>query len=691
MDYLRTGPLVEHLDVCTVLKGLSLADAEVMFSIDSVFQKSLEEVLASQLQQMEWQARRELPPYHIDNSDGPVAPVASRQLSFRLAKLVKKMVKGMQQEGPGRDELWPTSSLLVYVMQYLTTRDCLIDIEPCGFQDMAVQIRMHYAGIPRPMAEVIRNPDFLCFERLDPLPREGQQFRVIPRYRHGAFYGIEDASTTIEYVIEPAVPWLTWKPELRGFVGIIPLFSEMASGTALATRSVICMGSVSTYTDVHYLRFEVKAILTEKLIPMVRLERTIRTRLNIKVIPWYAHSSALAPKGSSSDSLILDQNAAAALSPRVNSEAITTGVAKCANKEALGPSKFASPKVKPDITASMSEERQFSQSQKRHSPWPICDLSNYDIKSIFAEHKPYHKSTLIPGSPRKHVDEVFGLHVAEDIDSGGGAVTDVQVYRITSLDPVCRYRPGSILRHSSCTESEVAEIPTTTQHIENLANATSVSRNSLPPFPVEEDDVSHVVALWGDQGGSPRTLPTSGRSLELAPASGTPTYTSIGRNHNGQRARHTFPLYDEEAERQERLHFPRSEMRKKDQTRWLDASISRTRRSRPESVSDDTDAADLDYEEFLRPPAEAYPDNGTDNQPGSGLNSEVESYSAATLVHAALDLEPVHPMWRTDDYKVSSTTSLDVEIDDTDYHTSLNGSRILRAPQTLQGLIFLWL
>ena len=659
LSYLRTAVLIEHLDVCTVLKGLPLADAEIMLSIDQIFRTSLEDVLASQLQQMEWDARRELLPYDLDTSDGTVGPMAARYLGFRLNELVQAMLKRMQPESHRWDQRLCQSSLLMHVLQYLTTRDCLIDIEPREYHDTAVQIRLHHVGVPRPTAEVIRNPDFLCFEQLDPLPREGQPFRVIPRYRHGAFDGEDDVDATAEYSIEPAIPWLTWKPELGGFVGTIPLYSEMAPRTVPGLSGIVHMGSVGNYTDVHCLRFEVKAILIENFVTKARLERTIRTRLNIKVIPWYAHPSAIAPKGPSFDSLVIDQDVAATLSSWATEGAVESRIQKPANIGTPSSSTSACLLNKDVSAPSTLEDRKFSEAQKPYSPWPICDLSNYDVSSIFAEHKPYHKSKLIPGSPRKHVDEMFNLDRLEEIDYGRGAVTDVQVYHVTGLDSTWHHRPEP--RWLELTDIR------TTQHSEGLANVVVDSRNSLQPDPVGESNGRDNIRTSDEHGGCLDGQPASEPSLELAPAGGTTRHLSIGRDHNRPRGHRSFSTYDEEAERQESLHFPRNAMRKKDQRRWLDASLSPSLRSRRQLSYGDLDAAELEYDDRLSSCAEADQAQETNELPESWDGFESGNGSANVPLHSAPRPSSVQIISEAGDCKEShASSSLKVEGDDND-------------------------
>ncbi|KAA6413141.1 MAG: hypothetical protein FRX48_02885 [Lasallia pustulata] len=658
LGYLRMAPLIEHLDVCTVLKDLSLADAEVMLSIDKVFRTSLEDLLTRQLQPMEWKVPS---CYHIDNIDSTVGNFAERQLGFRLNELVLTMMKKMRLESPRWDEPWCQSSLLMHVLQYLTTRDCLIDIEPRDGHDMAVQIRMRHVGVPQPIAEVIRNPDFLCFDQLDPLPREGQQLRIIPRYRHGAFDGAEDANANIKYFIEPAMPWLIWKPELGGFVGTVPLFSEMEAATVHGTGSVFRMGPVGNYTDVHCLRFEVKAFRNENFITTARLERTIRTRLNLKVIPWYAHSSAIAPSGPPRDALIINQKVALTLSPEAKDGAVTSHVHKATNNGVLVSPPPAAGLWNQHISAPTTfPDSEFSELPKRHSPWPVCDLSTYDVSSIFADHKPYHKSDPTPGSPRKHVDELFNLDMTEDVDFGRGDVTDIQAYHITSIDSIWHRRRGPFRR-------ELVEIPTDWQG-EDPAEVMNDSQNRLQSAPVEESDVRNIARASGDREECLDRQLASERWLDLAPVSSTTTYTTIGRNHNRPRARHPFTAYDEEAGLQESLYFPRSEMRKKDQARWLDASLSPTHRSRRPLYSDDMDSEDLEYDESLRSSVEADPTQETYEQPESGPSFESEDGGASTPLRSAPGLGTANVMSQASDRKENTDCSrLNAEGDNTDY------------------------
>ena len=304
LHYLRLAPSVELLDISTVWKGLSLAEADELYHINQTFGICIEELVASELHELDQEFLQVYPPQYIGGFEGQEYPASAHRIAFNLQQLVRTMYKLLQQIGYYTSNEWPDLLLL-----YLTTCDYITDIKLSGPQDTFCMVRMQCnedltLRVPRgATAEIAWSPDFLSFEHLDTMPREGQEIRVIPRYRSGAFPESDNLLTSITYSLESALPWLVWDVELQGFKGTVPMFSEVRRSQDHQYGNIIRGGREGPHAVINLLRVEIKALLTERSSTSARLERITRARLTLKVIPWYAHTSACAPDDASVKSL----------------------------------------------------------------------------------------------------------------------------------------------------------------------------------------------------------------------------------------------------------------------------------------------------------------------------------------------------------------------------------------------------
>jgi len=303
LDYLKLRPPVEHIDVCTTWKGLSLTEAELWFQLNRIFKTCLENLIADQLQEQDQEFRQQ------QSRSAPNVVKSSATFTFccrsdfSRTKLSESMIRLLQSS---QDYIlgFQTSDLKKLLRFFLTSCDYLVDIERTGSQNTAIDLRFQYSqplvpqGPPKLAVEAGWSPDFLTFEQLTIVPREGHELRIVPRYNSNAVFRIDGQHTDLRYSLETPLPWLTWDDQIQGFKGVVPMYSEIR-GMDSKFGKVYRPGRVGPHAVVNQLRIELKAMFTECYQPSLRLERTVRTRLTLRVIPWYALDSAIAPDNES--------------------------------------------------------------------------------------------------------------------------------------------------------------------------------------------------------------------------------------------------------------------------------------------------------------------------------------------------------------------------------------------------------
>ena len=176
----------------------------------------------------------------------------------------------------------------------------MVDLEPTGSQNTAIDLRFLYSPSllpenPHKLAvEAGWSPDFLTFEQLGVVPREGEEHQIVPKYNSKAVFRVDGHHTDLRYSLETPLPWLTWDDHLQGFKGIVPMYSEIRD-TDSRLGKVYRPGRIGPHGTVNQLRIEIKARFTEFCRPSLCIQRTVRTCLTFRVIPWYAVDSANAP------------------------------------------------------------------------------------------------------------------------------------------------------------------------------------------------------------------------------------------------------------------------------------------------------------------------------------------------------------------------------------------------------------
>ena len=296
LDYLHASPFIEHIDVTTVWKGLLLGEAKRLFYLDRAFKDSLEELLAGALQKIHKEFQQADASYHNRDIEGSVTSSLNRQLSFSLRQLISSMKQRLRLCGNPQEN----SYMMMLLPLFLISCDCLMGFEGDNVGDAAVDICVHYCGpsnctrLLGPVNEAAWIPDMLSFNDINQIQREGQELIIIPRYCGNAAFTAGITPTNIQFLIESPEPWLVWDKSISGFRGRVPLFSE--TGRVRRPGKVYRSRLDDQEAMINVLRIEIKALLIADCGSRICLERTIRTRLTFKIVPWFAHDSACAPR-----------------------------------------------------------------------------------------------------------------------------------------------------------------------------------------------------------------------------------------------------------------------------------------------------------------------------------------------------------------------------------------------------------
>lgn len=290
MDYLRSAPFLEYIDVTTSWKGMSLTDAEVLFQIHQVFKASLESVLVEHLRDLHQQFQQESSRYHTDDV---YSSTLIRQMNFSRVHLMQTIIWMLR---PRRK--WDVYLRLLPL--YLSTCDCLQQIEGDESQATAIEVRVcyneasWYLSPPGPVAEPAWIPDRLDLGQIQQFQREGQELIIMPYYYTHSFSGEKDDDVQISYSITSCQPWLSWDDSIGGFKGTLPTYSEL-QGRGDLHYKVYPASPEDPYAIVNILRVDIKALVTKGRLSSLRLERTLRARLTFKIIPRYEHIGSQGP------------------------------------------------------------------------------------------------------------------------------------------------------------------------------------------------------------------------------------------------------------------------------------------------------------------------------------------------------------------------------------------------------------
>ncbi|MCJ1402652.1 hypothetical protein MMC11_005872 [Xylographa trunciseda] len=289
LSSLRHCPPIEQLDNCIVWTQLSFGTAEILYEIDRVITSCVEDLLADRLANLEMAVNKQVPIVHTTRAG---TSNNSYLLSFSVSELVEATLERLRL-----DYYRHTSPLSPEVFQelfllYLISRNN-IDTKVVGgktYGTVTLELRsgggLH--GL-QSLAHVTQRSDSILFPCLDILPREGSMIEIRPRYHQGILdEGNDNYYANMTYSIVDQPPWLHWDEKISGWTGRVPMYSNLR-GISNTGKQVINGGRDGPYAVLHLLRLEVKGtFFVRHSSLLVGLKRTVRTRLTLKVIPWYA-------------------------------------------------------------------------------------------------------------------------------------------------------------------------------------------------------------------------------------------------------------------------------------------------------------------------------------------------------------------------------------------------------------------
>ena len=381
------------------------------------FFPSLEDILATQFEELDRKERMGCSPFR-SALDGDRASI--ERVGFSLSTLIDHMLDRIDLQDHNEVDQPTVEFLMELLYLFFISRDCLVNLEMYDYIDTAINVRLLPGEnllsdvVPPPVVHLMQEVDYLVFSQLDLLPREGQQLRIVPFYRCGARAKSNKKDTQISYTIASPTPWLTWDAKLCGFRGRVPMFSECQASKG-RPANVINLGREGPYAVVNLLRVEVHATLTERhSLSNVQLKRTVRARVNLKVIPWYAHLSSQIPQtlpcgdSSSIASEYQSRNDVVA-----NEDFWTEEPLQYKSIFGRYPLQDTSDNQDPALLATTPPV--VLHTTHDQPPWETFDSMSYNVQAIFAGHRKYYKSTMIPGCPRKAIEDHFGLRPSDNI------------------------------------------------------------------------------------------------------------------------------------------------------------------------------------------------------------------------------------------------------------------------------------
>ncbi|KAL8850670.1 MAG: hypothetical protein Q9221_004389 [Calogaya cf. arnoldii] len=285
-------PALELVDTVTTWNGLTLDDCETLCFIQGYLKVCLEQILQPQLVHFRARILEEL--RSTNRKDWVDASCAETSVLHRCrvgwARLIKAMLEALDAIADHAGK-WTDTSTEELLMLYLWSLDCWLDISDPDSEhaamDVCFQIRRVSAAAFQPLnqAQVMPSPDYLSFEGLNILPREGSSIAIKPHYHPDIFQKLGDPKPRVEYSIESKQPWIHWDPLTRAFKGLVPPFSQI-SDLQQDFGQVSRLRSHGPYPFIHLVRIDIKAIAVIGYAGSnVRLRRTIRMRLSLRVLP----------------------------------------------------------------------------------------------------------------------------------------------------------------------------------------------------------------------------------------------------------------------------------------------------------------------------------------------------------------------------------------------------------------------
>ena len=289
LGYIHAAPPIDHLGTCTTWKGLTLMDAEQLLRIHQTFRNTVNYLLASQVADL-------IQSYNSASGSTAYADSNSSDLIHRrrchlnweqLLVTMKSSLGFFKKQGETR------SRFIDLLYLYLSTVDCFQFDEDNGSDSTSISFILKYretinAPSLQAVVEATWIPDYLSIRSVEMFPREGEQLVIVPVYQNHADCGLSRWQDAIRYSLRSNLPWLKWDHAVSGWKGIIPRFSEIRDSKDQTYGSVCRTKRAGRHAIVNLLRIDIVAFRAEVLDSGIRVERTIRARLTIKVRPCWA-------------------------------------------------------------------------------------------------------------------------------------------------------------------------------------------------------------------------------------------------------------------------------------------------------------------------------------------------------------------------------------------------------------------
>ena len=286
-------PLIQHLDTTITWRGLEWPAAEQLFYLHQAFSKAMVKLVSNDCTDLPLDVPKHRQRYGNHNSLEGYHRPHYRPVYVERNELVETIKMCLQSLGSSELSPFRQAGFTDLLLMYLASRDSLYDVGSDNSDDMATDLQIHYsprsAKLPRPgpaKVEVAWFPDMIEFNELAGSVREGDGLYIVPQYCSGARIRLQMTNiyTDVKYHFEPAIPWLDWDDEVAGFCGEVPYFSQLGhagskGATVIPANQWTWDGSSGT------VRFVLKAKLTISSQSAMYVERTLRARLSIQVIP----------------------------------------------------------------------------------------------------------------------------------------------------------------------------------------------------------------------------------------------------------------------------------------------------------------------------------------------------------------------------------------------------------------------
>ena len=294
-DQLSRSPPIEQLDLSTVWRGLTVTEARELYRIEQVFEAHLNTIVV--VDKLSKSNSSDCSPQAQQTSErSSHCPIARSTSIGTVIIEIQRLILGIIRSLCHGDRAMSSYRSAEYwrdrVLCYLATCDCLMEMEPLSIQHVIMRTRIRHPmhceneQYPPTMIEPAWNPDFLTFQDVDVAPREGRELKIVPEYRSFAKSRLDARNISISYTLGRLYSWLEWDEELSGFRGNVPFYSECkASDPVLGEVTKSRFEGTNTVDNL--LRIEVVALWRKQVSSSITLEHTVRTRLNLKVVPWF--------------------------------------------------------------------------------------------------------------------------------------------------------------------------------------------------------------------------------------------------------------------------------------------------------------------------------------------------------------------------------------------------------------------